>query len=639
VVDSTPAPSEGWTVLVVDDRDASRVAIAGALRDAGCVVVEAERGGDVVALATARRPALVVLSVALPDVDGFEVCRRLRASAETSGIPVLHVWSSDGNRVQSLECGADGYLAHPISPAELVATARALVRSRQAELRARSSALQWEATFRAISDGVVLVDGAGVVRQCNRALADLLGVDAPERLRGERLDRLLGDRFGPLVLPTPAARAVEVEASGRWFRVSADRWSDAAALDGGAVYTIAEITDRKQLEEELRRQTAELLEADRQKDEFLAMLAHELRNPLSAASNALHLLENTARAATGGVRLHAALERQIRHLSRMVDDLLDVSRITRGRIELRRAPVDLVRLVEEALLARRAAIEADGITLTVDLPSAPAWISADATRIEQVLANLLSNAVKYTSRPGSILVRVETRPEHALLRVRDSGIGIAPEKLDAIFDLFVQGDVTLDRSAGGLGIGLTLVRRLVEMHGGSVRAESAGVGRGAEFIVRLPSIAPPAQASLASIATASAHTTPAPAAGARVLVVEDLTDTRETLCEMLALWGHEVLSAAGGPQALELVSNTPPEVALIDIGLPVMDGYEVARRLRRQFGRSVFLVALTGYGQARDQRNAAAAGFDVHVVKPCSPRLLRQLIAERRLPEVTDDAS
>ena len=638
MADSTPAPCEGWTVLVVDDADATRAIVTRALRDAGCDVVEARRCGEVEALVAARRPSLIALSVALPDVDGFELCRRLRAAPDTSGVAVLHLWSSDGDRVRSLECGADGYLAHPFAPAELVATARALVRARQAELRARSSALQWEATFRAISDGVVLVDAAGVVRQCNRAMADLLGADSPERLRGARLEPLLWERFGPIALPSPAARAVEVQAGGRWYRVSADRWGDAATLDGGAVYTVAEITDRKQLEEELRRQTAELLEADRQKDEFLAMLAHELRNPLSAASNALHLLEDTARAATGGVRLHAALERQIRHLSRMVDDLLDVSRITRGRIELKRVPLDVVRLVEDALLARRPSIEADGIALTLELPRGPVWVSADATRLEQVLANLLSNAVKYTSRPGSIAVRVEARPDAAVLRVRDSGIGIAPEKLDTIFDLFVQGDVTLDRSAGGLGIGLTLVRRLVEMHGGSVRAESAGPGRGAEFIVRLPTIASPAQASLAAIApTAAARA--AIAVGARVLVVEDLTDTRETLCEMLALWGHEVLSAAGGPQALELVAETPPEVALIDIGLPVMDGYEVARRLRRRFGRSVFLVALTGYGQARDQRNAVAAGFDVHVVKPCSPRILRQLIAERRLPEVTDDAS
>jgi PAS domain S-box-containing protein len=357
--------------------------------------------------------------------------------------------------------------------------------------------------------------------------------------------------------------------------------------------------------------------ANRAKDEFLAMLGHELRNPVGAISNATHVL---GRADAADVQRHAReiIERQIRHLGRLVDDLLDVSRLMMGKIMLHPAPHDVAEIVRRALAGLESAAPAPRAPVVVR--TTPAWALVDAVRIEQVVTNLLANALKYTPAGGTIHVSVAQEGGEAVFRVHDSGIGIAPELLPRVFDLFVQGTGTLDRAQGGLGIGLTLVRRLVELHGGSVHAASDGRDRGSTFTVRLP---------LASARPDDDGAAPvAPAARARrVLIVEDNDDSRAMLRELVALLGHEVDEAADGPSAVELALRLRPDVMLVDVGLPGIDGYEVARRIRAADGAGrIRLVALTGYGLPEDRARALEAGYEVHLTKPIDPATLQRIL-------------
>ena len=373
---------------------------------------------------------------------------------------------------------------------------------------------------------------------------------------------------------------------------------------------------------ELERLYREARESDRRKDEFLAMLAHELRNPLAPIRNAVRVLRLSDDRPTQE-RMGEVIERQVGHMARLLDDLLDVSRISRGRIALRREPVDLGAAVGRAVEAVRPSLEGRGLTLEVEPAPAPATLDADPTRLEQVLVNLLTNAVKYTDPGGSIRVGLETGPAEAVLRVRDTGVGIAPEMLPRVFDLFAQADRSLDRSQGGLGIGLTLVRLLVELHGGTVTVSSPGVGQGSEFVVHLPA------------ATTTNPAAPAPGAGPadgsarRVLVVDDNVPAAESLAMLVRLSGHEARVVHDGTAALALAPEFRPDVVLLDIGLPGMDGYEVARRLRSVPGTppSLLLIAVTGYGREDDRLRSRDAGIDHHLVKPVDFAVLEGLVA------------
>ncbi|HKZ08251.1 MAG TPA: PAS domain S-box protein [Methylomirabilota bacterium] len=382
-----------------------------------------------------------------------------------------------------------------------------------------------------------------------------------------------------------------------------------------------DITERKEADaaRESRREEAESL--SRSKDEFLAMLGHELRNPLGTITNTLGVLDRVVGDAHTR-RLLDIIGRQTSHLGRLVDDLLDVARVTSGKIDLRLQALDLRALAQACVDALVQAGRARAHQMTVEGPAV--HVSGDPARLEQVISNLLDNAVKYTPAGGKVSVVLETIEGDAVLRVRDTGEGIRPELLDRIFDLFVQEPQALDRTRGGLGLGLTLVRRLVELHGGSVAAESAGAGRGSEFSIRLP-------ATAAAVATGRGVAAAPGPARRRVLVVEDNEDARESLTLLLRLGGHEVFAAANAEETLARVGGIRPEVMLIDVGLPGMDGYDLARALReRPEGREMRLVALTGYGQAEDQRRARAAGFDLHLTKPVDPRRLEQALANPR---------
>ena len=357
----------------------------------------------------------------------------------------------------------------------------------------------------------------------------------------------------------------------------------------------------------------------RRRDEFLAMLAHELRNPLAPLRNAVYIMRQPrVGAAVLGTTIDL-IDRQTTHLKRLVDDLLDVSRLELGKVQLRKEPLDLNAAVASAVEACMPATAARGQVMEVKLAREPLMIEADPVRIEQVVGNLVTNAAKFTPEHGSIRVEVSGEPGAAAVSVRDNGVGIRPDMLDNVFDLFAQDDRTLERAGGGLGIGLTIVKRLVELHGGTIGVESEGVGKGARFTVRLP-LTPAAR---------RAQRAPAPeAAGSlrrRVLVIEDNPDIRQSLGMMLDMWGHEVEFAQSGPEGVERALDMRPDVALIDIGLPGLNGYDVARRIRStdvEWAKAVKLVALTGYGRDTDRDEALEAGFDTHLVKPVDPQVL-----------------
>ncbi|MBI2218392.1 MAG: response regulator [Candidatus Rokubacteria bacterium] len=369
--------------------------------------------------------------------------------------------------------------------------------------------------------------------------------------------------------------------------------------------------------EQAARTEAERL--NRAKDEFLAMLAHELRNPLGAIVAAVGVLDRLAQPQDAAVRSRHVIRRQTQHLKRLVDDLLDVARVTTGKIALSLEPLDLGEAVRACVLSLADARRLDQHQLDLDVESVP--VRADATRVEQVTVNLLDNAIKHTPSGGTITVRVRRDGDEAVLAIRDTGRGISPELLPRVFDLFTQGARGLDRTEGGLGVGLTLVRGVVQQHGGRVEARSEGPGRGSEFVVRLPALAP-----------VRLHGRGAPrveerARRRRILIVEDNTDARQMLRMLLELGGHEVHDTPDGRSGLDAAAEVHPDIALIDIGLPGMDGYELARHLRQRDPR-LHLVAVTGYGQPEDRRRALGAGFSAHLVKPVAPEELERVLAE-----------
>lgn len=381
-----------------------------------------------------------------------------------------------------------------------------------------------------------------------------------------------------------------------------------------------DITERSRLERETLEQARALADRDRRKDEFLAMLSHELRNPLAAMSNAVQLLHLHQSEEPLLLQGRGIIERQLGHLKHLVDDLLEVSRISTGRVQLRPEQIAIGFVVERALETAQPLIAQRRHTVTVSLPPEPLWLHADTARLEQVVVNLLTNAAKYTDAGGRIWLSVVREGDAAVLRVRDSGIGIAPELLPRIFDLFTQADRSLDRSQGGLGIGLCLVQRLVELHGGSVAAHSV-LGQGSEFVVRLPLLltALPALPMFPVPASDSARPPEKQSSGCRVLVVDDNVDAAQALARVLAMIGHEVRLAYDGPTGLQAALDYRPEVVLLDIGLPGLTGHEVAQRIRQQAAlKNVVLVALTGYGRDTDRQRIEEAGFDHHLVKPAS---------------------
>jgi len=381
----------------------------------------------------------------------------------------------------------------------------------------------------------------------------------------------------------------------------------------GAVNILIDISDRRRMEEALQAAYAERDAQQKRKDEFLAVLAHELRNPLAPIGNAVQVLHTPGAQDTDRQWAAAVIDRQVRHMARLVDDLLDLQRITRGKLDLRKGLIDLRDIVAAALEASRPLIESRSQQLVLELTPEPIRLDGDLTRLAQVLADLLDNAAKFTPHGGSIAVRTERHAEEALIRVRDTGIGIAPEQLSCIFQMFARSQPATEHADGGLGVGLTLAKRLVELHGGAISAHSDGIGRGSEFVVRLPA----RQAELAQTQpVAASHARDAPS-GLRIVIVDDNRDSAESLQLMLELMGNEVRTGHDGAEAVELVEAFHPHAVLLDIGLPVISGYEAAKRIRALAGSAnCMLVAITGWGQDSDRERSREAGFDHHLVKP-----------------------
>ena len=389
---------------------------------------------------------------------------------------------------------------------------------------------------------------------------------------------------------------------------------DTRGMVYGCVSVCVDVTERRHAEQVLR-------DADRRKDEFLATLSHELRNPLAPLRNALELLRRAGEDPRLKERALAIMGRQLHQLVRLTDDLLDVSRITTDRLELRCDHIDLRAVLHSAIETTQPLLDAAGHVLTVDLPQEPLWVDADFTRVAQAFANLLNNAVKYTDRGGRIGVAARRERDQVVATVTDTGIGIESQQMPRIFDMFRQVHRSSGRAQTGLGIGLTLAKRLVELHDGEIEARSEGPGHGTTFVVRLPLATPPVLDRLESGG-------PGRHAGvsSRVLVAEDIPDAAEMLRLMLESMGHQVRVAADGVQAVAIAREFAPQIALLDIGMPRMDGYEAARQIRAMLGHEVVLVALTGWGQEADQRHARDAGFDRHLTKPADPDVLEELI-------------
>jgi signal transduction histidine kinase/ActR/RegA family two-component response regulator len=471
-----------------------------------------------------------------------------------------------------------------------------------------------------MQEGAVVITGHGEILYSNARFAALVG---------EPLESVMASRIERFVNPSDRAAFQTLLKAGGGRRRSSFIGADSGAFEVGLSLTTTVATNGRRLNLIVTDLT-ELLEANRNrdraehdsrtKDDFLAMLGHELRTPLSAISNAVRVLQLTQRQGDAATRAHEVIARQVSHVTQLVNDLLDVERVVSGKIRLNRQPVDLAEAVRGAVATSTADA---GLDRQIEISTEPAWVDADATRLEQVLTNIVANAVKYTPAGGHIRVALRADGSDAVLSVEDSGFGISPRLLPFIFDMYMQADRTLDRARGGLGIGLTLVRRLVELHGGTVTASSEGEGHGSTFTVRLKQISSERSATTLSV-TPERRARPR-----RVLLIEDSEDAREMLRMTLELAGHVVYDAADGIRGLELLNAVRPDAAIIDIGLPGLDGYQVARKIRAEpHGRGMLLLALTGYDSAGDAARASEHGFDYHLVKPVDPDRLTRLLAE-----------
>jgi PAS domain S-box-containing protein len=498
------------------------------------------------------------------------------------------------------------------------------------------------------TDFIGMCDLNGIPFFVNRAGLEMIGLESIEEARGasvqdfffpEDQPRMMNEFF-PSVLENGHG---EVEVRFRNFKTGESHWmaykvftlTDSGDKPIGFATVSQDVTERKRLEDNLRVLANDLSETDRRKNEFLATLAHELRNPLAPMSNMLEVLKRADGNAEILKPAHETLERQLGQMVRLVDDLLDLNRITHDRLELRRSEVEFSSVIQQAVEVARPLIDAAGHHLTVDLPDEPIYLNADRTRLAQVFGNLLNNSSKYTRAGGSISLRAKRSDDELVVTVKDNGAGIPADKLDSIFDMFMQVDRTSERSQGGLGIGLTLVKRLVEMHGGTIEPRSAGEGMGSEFVVRLPVLS---KASVALRDTDSAggraDLAGEPSAAEspsqrRVLIVDDNRDSADSLAMLLEITNNKTYLAHDGLEALAAIETHRPEVVLLDIGLPQLDGHEVCRRVRSQpWGKDIIIIALTGWGQDADRQKSQEAGFDGHLVKPVDYDELLALLSE-----------
>lgn len=678
-------------VLLVDDDVRNLETLEATLAESGCQLMRATSADEALLLLLEHDFAAIVLDIRMPEMNGLELAQLIKGRKRNRDVPILFLTAyllDEKDVLEGYRLGAASYLTKPLHPeilrskiaifADLYRKRRELVQANEAlehqvaERRKAEAALREvnQELERRVQERTVAVLQANEVLRANQTRlrvaldAGRMGTwELDETRRTSRFDEvqcaLLGLAPGTTTLTEreflrliysddveivrramEAARAGALEGGGAFeveFRVvrpsdGTIRWllargSVATEADGRVTRTAGvsfDVTDRKHAEQALQ-------EADRRKNAFLATLAHELRNPLAPISNAVHYLLLKGPPDPDLAAARDVIARQTRQLSRLVDDLLDISRITQDRLELRREPVELSRIVHAAVETSRPLIDLDGHVLTVEMPPEPVMLEADLTRLAQVISNLLNNAARYTEPRGRIDLLVSHDSSGVVIRVRDTGIGIPPDVLPQVFDMFVQGSEGRARASGGLGIGLALARRLVELHGGTISARSNGAGAGSEFTIRLPVAGAAAECEAPCDERQASH----PKAALKVLVVDDNLDAADSLATLLRMMGNEVRTAHDGLEAVDVAMAYAPDVALLDVGLPKIDGYEVARRIRARTGTAdgsgagrPVLIALTGFGQESDRRESFSAGFDHHLTKPADLKALMKLLSD-----------
>jgi signal transduction histidine kinase len=567
----SPPGNEAVDILLVDDQPARLITYEAILRPLGHRLVTAGSGVEALERLMSGEFAVILLDVSMPGMDGFETAELIHQHPRFEGTPIIFVTGvhlSELDRLKGYELGAVDYVYVPVVPQILRSKVQVLVELHRQRLE---------------------------LKRLNASL---------ERANAE-LDA--------------AHQKLQRETASELATLNRNLGSANAGLEAANRALTAEVEERRRAEEAL-------IEADRRKDEFLAILGHELRNPLAPIRNAIELLQRRDTDDPTVARMREVIDRQVRHLTRLVDDLLEISRITRGKISLKNEPLDLGSLVRRAVEANEPAHADRKLDITVRVPPEPVSVNGDAVRLTQVVGNLVSNAVKYTPDGGRIEVSVTSAGSVATVSVRDTGIGIAREHLVHVFELFGQVRNPRPHGHDGLGIGLALAERLVELHDGGIEALSDGENRGSEFIVRLPLL--PAGAASATAQAAAAFADLDGLSGHRMLVVDDHPDCRESLAAFLQFAGNEVRCAADGPSALEEAAAFAPEIVLLDIRMPNMDGYEVARRLRAEpLSKDAILIALTGWGLQEHREKSRLAGFDAHLTKPLEFDVLAKLVS------------
>jgi PAS domain S-box-containing protein len=626
----TVSPSKP-RILLVEDEATLREHLADALADA-YIVDTAGNGSEALKSVLETLPDLIVTDIVMPDLDGIELLKALRSTRRTKTIPVLLISGRalDEQRIAGFNEGADGYLAKPYTERELRACIGSMLqgarlrdetsRSEARELAEQQAMAERAILLESITDAFYALDGEFRFTYVNQRALDHFGAS-----RESLLGKVLWDVVSlenRTIFQQQYQRALHQQCSVAFETVSplTGRWVEVRAYPARqrlAVY-FRDVTARKRAEERVR-------EVDRRKSEFLAILGHELRNPLAALRYGLHILERSSPPDPTMTSTLSMMDRQMSHLVRLVDDLLDVSRITRGKLELRRQKIFLAEVLERAVDASRSLIDAQHHEMIIDLRVRDLLVDGDPDRLEQVFGNLLSNSAKYTKGGGRITVTLERDRTEALVTVQDNGIGIPPTALDQVFDMFSQVRVSEGNTTDGLGIGLSLVRTLVQLHGGSVGASSEGLGTGSRFTVRLP------------IATGRADPRRSPRRptarnrGQRVLVVDDNLDEAASLALLLEMENCEVRTAADGEEAVEQARAFQPQIVFMDLVMPRLDGVGAARRIRSlPEGQHIHIVALTGSGQQGDRQRSKDAGMDRHLTKPVSLDVLQNVLAVKR---------
>lgn len=620
---------ESPLILSVDDNEGARYAKTRTLKHAGYRVIEVASGYAAIDAAFEQRPDLILLDTKLPDLDGFEVCARIRANPITSKTLILQTSASFvgiSDKIRALNGGADNYLVEPVESDELIANIRALLRLRRAEKDLSESQMRFQQIAENIDDVFWMYEPNSATPLYVSPAYEQLWERPSSKLLEDGLDWLLAVHKDDKELVSQAYAMfmagdsyeleyrIQIRNGIWWVHDRGYVLQDAASNSHRLVRITQDINDRKRYEQSLQ-------EADRRKDEFLATLAHELRNPLGPILNAVQMMK-LAPSPERTEKGLAMVERQTRQLVNLVDDLLDIARITNGKISIKPQSVKLRDFINSAIEASQPLIEKRNHQLIVELPVDEVWMEGDPTRLAQIVLNLLNNAAKYTLRGGHIQLTATANSDEVTISVTDNGIGIPVEQRQRIFELFAQANHAPDRAQDGLGIGLSLVKTLVDMHGGSIYVMDADEGAGSRFDLVLPVSGTPhiEEENLAI----SSKTSVLPR---KLLVVDDNFDAAEMLVQLLSNAGYEAQYAVDGVQAIELAQAFIPDVVLCDIGLPGMDGHEVARRMSLIPAlQNTRLIALTGYGTSTSKFKSREAGFEAHLVKPSSLDEIQSLL-------------